>query len=125
MINVKHRGGFSKTESFLKRNGKLNVDGILERYGQDGLILLRENTPKDTGRTSASWSYKVEDYSDGKRIVWSNSNINDGVNVAILIQYGHGTNHGAYVRGVDYINPSIQPLFTQMANDIWEEVVGK
>lgn len=93
-------------------------------YGQAGVEALASATPKDTGTTAASWTYKVvKPFLGTARIEWHNTNINKGVPIAVIIQYGHGTGSGAYVEGVDYINPAIKPVFNDIANHIWEEVV--
>ena len=122
MIKFVHRGSFKNTEAFLKRNEKMEVLSILRRYGQEGVEALRESTPKDSGETANSWSYEIRETSQGYRIYWSNSNINKGVPIAILIQFGHGTGTGGYVEGRDYINPAIQPIFDKIADDAWKEV---
>lgn len=122
MIKFVHRGSFKNTEAFLKRNEKMEVLSILRRYGQEGVEALRESTPKDSGETANSWSYEIRETSQGYRIYWSNSNVNKGVPIAILIQFGHGTGTGGYVEGRDYINPAIQPIFDKIADDAWKEV---
>ena len=91
-------------------------------YGQRGVNALAAATPKDTGLTAASWYYEVERTDNDLAIYWKNSNTNNGVNIAVILQYGHGTNGGGYVRGIDYINPALRPIFEEIANDVWEEV---
>lgn len=122
MIKFVHKGSFKNTETFLKRNEKMEVLSILQKYGQEGVEALRESTPKDSGETANSWSYEIRETSQGYQIYWSNSNINKGVPIAILIQFGHGTGTGGYVEGRDYINPAIQPIFDKIADDAWREV---
>lgn len=95
---------------------------MLEPYALDGVIALTESTPVDTGETAKSWGYKIENDNGVARITWTNDNINHGVQIAILIQYGHATGTGGYVQGRDYINPAMQPLFDKMADEIWREV---
>ena len=90
----------------------------LDQYGRRGVDALSAATPSDTGTTAASWSYDIQETSSGVTINWYNSNINDGVNIAIIIQYGHGTGTGGYVQGRDYINPALQPLFDQMSEAV-------
>lgn len=102
---------------------KRDARRILNKYGQKGVDLLRQATPKRTGKTAASWSYEISETKGRYEIVWLNSNINKGVNIALIIQYGHGTRQGAYVKGVDYINPVLQDVFEEMAEDLWKEVV--
>lgn len=122
MITVKHSGSFKRTEKFLKKMSRSDFRAALEAYGEAGVQALAEATPKDSGETAASWSYEIRPVENGVKIYWKNSNVNDGVNVAILIQYGHGTRQGAYVEGIDYINPAIQPVIDKLSKAIWEEV---
>lgn len=123
MITIKHTGNFNNTERFLNRAKLLKLRDILERYGKDGVTALSVATPKDTGETSRSWSYEVRVTNKGYRIEWFNTNENDGVIIAILIQYGHGTRNGTYIQGIDYINPAMKPVFDRIANAVWEEVL--
>ena len=124
MIKVKQKGDFSKSTKFLK---KMSTDWYIDRmnhYGQLGVEALQSATPKDSGRTAESWYYEIENRRDGCSIVWSNRNTNDGVNIAIILQYGHGTGTGGFVQGRDYINPAIQPIFDRIAESAWKEVVN-
>ena len=122
MIKFSMKGSFNKTFAFLKRNRKLDIKDF-EKFGQMGVEALREATPKDTGLTADSWYYEITN-SDGKlTIQWLNSNvIDEWCNVAIILQYGHATGTGGYVEGIDYINPSLRPVFDQIAKHAWEEV---
>lgn len=95
---------------------------ILENYGAQGVAALSAATPVDSGKTANSWSYKVDIQSDHASIYFENSNINDGVNIAVILQYGHGTGTGGYVAGRDYINPALQPVFDNIADAAWKEV---
>lgn len=122
MLKFKSTGGFKNTEKFFKRIGSGDYFKGLEYYGEAGVTALMEATPKDTGKTAASWSYSIDKTKNGIEIVWKNSNINDGVNVAMIIQYGHATPSGYYVEGVDYINPALRPLFELMGKKVFEEV---
>lgn len=115
-------GDFSKTMKFLNRLQNKDYLSILSAYGQRGVEALREATPKDTGKTADSWYYEIKQDRDRATISWSNRNINDGVNVALILQYGHGTGTGGYVQGIDYINPAIKPVFDALAEDCWKEV---
>lgn len=124
MISVQQKGDFSRIEKFLSKMKTRYAKALLERYGQRGVSLLADATPKDSGKTAASWSYKIEMSSGRYSIVWTNSNVNKGVNIAIIIQYGHGTRRGGYVKGVDYINPATQKVFEEMAEELWKEVVS-
>lgn len=124
MIKVKQRGGFDKTEKFLKKAFGRNYVDVLEKYAQQGLSALSAGTPVRTGLTSASWSYEIIQNESGISVIWNNSNVQNGVNIALIIQYGHGTRNGGYVRGVDYINPALKPIFEKMAESAWKEVTG-
>ncbi len=124
MIVIKQKGDFKKTEEFLNRAQQVKLAQVLQHYGQRGVFALSQATPKDTGKTAESWSYEVTVGSGESKITWSNSNVNKGVNIAILLQYGHGTRNGGYVKGRDYINPAIQPIFDEIANTAWKEVIG-
>jgi hypothetical protein len=120
MIKIKTTGDFKNTERFFEKSKKLSprFRQIMERYGQQGVDALQKATPKDSGNTADSWSYSIEDWG----LSFSNSNINNGVPVAILIQYGHATRNGGYVPGQDYINPALQPIFDQIVKDLDKEV---
>lgn len=122
MITFEGKGDFRKTNSFLERLLEIGNLGLLDRYGREGIRLLSEATPKDTGLASSSWSYEVTRDKTGATITWRNSDVEGGCNVAILIQYGHGVKGGGFVQGRDFINPAMQPLFDEMADAIWKEV---
>ena len=122
IIVFKQKSNFKKTRKFLKRCSNLQLDDLLDQYGKEGVEALARATPKDTGKTAASWNYAVHK-SDGRiTITWSNSNIVDGVPIAVILQYGHGTRNGGYVEGVDYINPAMRPIFERIAQRAWGEV---
>lgn len=123
-ITFRHKGDFSKTEKFFNALLKLDYINVLERYGKAGVSALASATPKDDGTTASSWNYEITNNRKEMSIVFTNSNINNGVNIAIILQYGHGTRNGGYVAGRDYINPAIQPIFDKMANDAWEEITN-
>lgn len=122
MIKFVHKGDFKKTEEFLKRNKDLDINAILNAYGRKGVEALSENTPKDSGKTAGAWSYEIVKTRKGCSIYWRNANVNQGIPIAILIQYGHGTGTGGYVEGRDFINPAIQPVFDEIADEVWKEV---
>lgn len=122
MIKVKQKGDFKNTEKFFNWVVKRKYLNFFNRVGELGLKALQDATPKDTGKTAASWSYSVQEDDQGMSITWTNSNVNEGANIAILIQYGHGTGTGAYVQGIDYINPALKPVFDAFANKIEVEV---
>lgn len=122
MIVVKHSGNFDKTEKFLKKMSKGDIFKSLDRYGQKGVSALAAATPRDSGKTASSWSYEVQMGSGSYSIIWSNDNTNKGVNIAVILQYGHGTRNGGFVQGRDYINPAMRPIFDQIAEESWKEV---
>lgn len=124
MIKIRQRGEFAKTEKFLKKSFGKNYRGVLEKYAQQGVESLSAFTPLESGLTASSWGYEIIQNEDGISIVWYNSNVNKGVNIALILQYGHGTRNGGYVQGVDYINPALRPIFEKMADAAWKEVTG-
>lgn len=124
MIVFRHRGDFNKTEKFLKRAKKNDFYKNLDRYGRQGVAALASATPIDSGLTASSWDYEIREGRNSVNIYWTNSNVNDGVPIAVIIQYGHGTGTGGYVQGRDYINPAIRPIFDRIANNVWKEVIS-
>lgn len=122
VIIFRQKGDWKKTRKFLKRCSDLDLDDVLNLYGQEGVDALAKATPKDTGKTAASWSYEVTKGRESIAITWRNSNIVDGVPIAVILQYGHGTRNGGYVEGVDYINPAMRPVFERIAARAWGEV---
>lgn len=121
-IVFKHKGDLKKTTKFLERTLKGDYLKDLDKFGREGVAALALATPVDTGKTAESWDYRIEKTNYGTKIIWTNSNVNNGVNIAIILQYGHGTNHGGYVQGRDYINPAIRPIFDKIADNAWKEV---
>lgn len=125
-ISIRMRGDFSKTEKFFNRLRRGTPEELLHKYGQRGVAALMTATPVDTGLTASSWYYDIVRTSNGLRLEFKNSNIqNEYAVIAILLQYGHATGTGGWVEGRDYINPALQPLFDELAKDAWEEVIGK
>lgn len=122
MFTLKATGDFRKSRNFLERLIRQDYYSILDKYGQMGVEALSAATPVQTGRTASSWQYEIEKSKSGATIIWSNNNINEGVNIALILQYGHGTGTGAYVQGIDYINPAMAPLFNELADNVWKEV---
>ena len=126
MISYKVKGDFNNTENFFKRiKNKIYMNRLLNKYGQLGVEYLAANTPKRSGKTANSWNYEIEEKDGDYTIYWTNSNTNKNVNIALILQYGHGTGTGGYVRGIDYVNPAIRPIFENFADDIWKEVTSK
>lgn len=124
MLSVTQNGGLSKTNRFLKGMKDAQVDRVLNHFGQLGVRSLSANTPVDTGLTASSWDYVIEKSNGKLTLSWINRNVNRGVNIAVIIQTGHGTRNGGYVVGRDYINPSLRPLFDQMSKDIYKAVMA-
>lgn len=122
MISFRQKGDFKKLNSYLERLEEVIKFGKLNKYGERGVSALASATPVDTGLTASSWQYSINREKDSVSISFENTNINNGVSIAILLQYGHGTRNGGYVQGRDYINPAIQPLFDQIAEEAWKEV---
>lgn len=122
MISIKQKGDYSKVIRYLERVKKgVNIRS-LEKYGRRGVEALSANTPVRTGLTAASWYYEIEDKRGTVELRFCNSNIQNGVPIAIILQYGHGTRNGGWVEGRDYINPALQPIFEEMAQEAWKEV---
>lgn len=122
MLNFRHKGDFSKTTSFMVRaKDSINIRD-LDCYGREGVAALASATPVDTGTTANSWYYQIERKKGSITISFCNSNIQNGVPIAIILQYGHGTRNGGWVQGRDYINPAIRPVLDKIAKNAWEEV---
>lgn len=122
MISFSQTGDFSKTTKFLEKAKEITRSSTFDKYGRLGVEALAAATPKDTGLTAASWSYEIERSGDEVKINWLNSNSNNGVVIAVILQYGHGTGTGGYVKGTDYINPAMKNIFENLLNDLWKEV---
>ena len=122
MIRFRQKGDFSKLTSFLERAKEAIKLGDLDKYGREGVAALSSATPVRTGLTANSWYYEIERQNGSVSITFNNSNVNKGVPIAIILQYGHGTRNGGWVQGRDYINPAIQPVFDRIAKEAWEEV---
>ena len=121
-IDFKQKGDFSKLSQYLTGLKKNTLDSVLERYGNEGVAALASATPVDSGLTANSWYYEIEKSGNRTTIHFCNSNIQNGVPIAIVLQYGHATRNGGWVAGRDYINPAIQPIFDKMADSAWKEV---
>lgn len=124
MIKIKHKGNFNHIERFFRLAPKAVAHEILNKYGREGVEALASATPIESGETAVSWDYEIVSNGSGYSIYWTNSNINKGVNIAIILQYGHGTGTGGYVSGIDYINPAIAPIFERFAEMAWREVMS-
>ena len=124
MVTFKHHGDFRKTKRFLKRASDNKILQKLDQYGREGVAALSAATPAESGKTASSWYYEIRRSGGSYSIHWNNSNVVDGVNIAVIIQYGHGTGTGGYVAGRDYINPAIRPIFDKIAENVWKEVTS-
>lgn len=122
MIIIKHQGNFDKTYKFLTNIRKRQYYKILSEYGRKGVKSLEAATPVDTGLTASSWGYEVKVKNTGATITWTNSNVNKGVPIALVIQYGHMLPQGVWIDGIDYINPALKPIFNEMADKVWKEI---
>ena len=122
MITFKHKGDFSKADKFLKKVKNAARIGDLDKYGQEGVDALSFATPVETGTTANSWRYEIVRKDGSVSINFLNTNIQNGVPIAIILQYGHATRNGGWVEGRDYINPAIQPIFDRIAENAWREV---
>lgn len=123
MIRLESKGDWAQTKSWFRRVGRNDyIRQVLEHYASKGVAALASATPARSGLTAASWSSEVRVGSGTSEIIWTNSNVNNGVNIAVILQYGHGTGTGGYVAGEDYINPAIKPVMDQIATDILKAV---
>ena len=125
MISFRHKGNFSKLTRYLEKAKESVHVGTLDKYGKAGVDALASATPVDTGLTAASWYYEISRGKDSVTITFNNSNFQNGVPIAIILQYGHGTGTGGWVEGRDYINPAIRPIFDKLVKEAWEEVTKK
>lgn len=124
MIVLSSKGDFSKATRYFERLKETAKLGVLDKYGRDGVAALSSATPVETGLTANSWTYKIQLSESSASIEFHNSNINNGVPIAIILQYGHGTGTGGWVEGRDYINPAIRPVFDKIVEDLWKEVTN-
>lgn len=122
MIVFRQTGDFKKTEKFFRKISKGDFFQALDAFGRKGVEALASATPVNSGKTADSWDYEIHRSNGRISIYWTNSNVNDGVNIAVILQYGHGTRNGGYVQGRDYINPAIRPIFDKIADDAWREI---
>lgn len=124
MISATSHGSFDKTNKFLQTMKSETIFNALDRYGRMGVDALSRATPVDTGETAQSWGYQVAHKKGFHSISWFNTHEEDGVNIAVIIQYGHGTGTGGFIHGIDYINPAIRPIFDKIVDDIWRQVTN-
>ena len=122
MITIESQGEWKLTRNWFDKMTKLDLALIMNQFGKEGVSALAAATPSRSGLTSKSWNYEVTRKGNNWKITWTNSNVNKGANIAVLVQYGHGTRNGGYVVGRDYINPAIRPVFDKIAQKAWKEV---
>lgn len=122
MIKITQKGDFSKTERFFNRLLRKNYLNIIADYANRGIEALKQATPENTGKTADSWSYEIVKGKGKTTLYFTNSNVQNGCNVAILLIYGHGTRNGGYVQGNDFVTPALRPIFQDLADKIWREV---
>ena len=122
MITFRHKGNFNKLTVFLEKADRTARLKDLDKYGREGVAALASATPVDTGLTASSWYYEIKRQNGVVALNFCNSNVNNGIPIAIILQYGHGTRNGGWVEGRDYINPAIQPIFDKIADEAWKEV---
>ena len=124
MIKIIQKGDFKKSITYMEKLKEAIRLNTFDKYGREGVNALSSATPVDSGETASSWYYKIERTKNTISIAFYNSNVNKGVSIAIILQYGHGTGTGGWVEGRDYINPAIQPIFDKMAEEAWKEVTN-
>lgn len=122
MISFRQKGDFKKLSGYLERAKEAVHVGNLDRFGREGVAALSAATPKDTGDTANSWKYEIRRTKTTVSLTFSNTNIQNGVPIAIILQYGHAARNGRWIEGIDYINPALKPIFERIANEVWEEV---
>lgn len=122
MFRFTSKGDYSKASRYFNRMLEASKMQILEKYGNKGVAALASATPVDSGLTASSWYYRIEINGNKTGIYFLNSNVNKGVQIAVILQYGHGTGTGGWVEGRDYINPAIQPIFDEIVEAAWREV---
>lgn len=124
MLTITQSGDFKKTEALLAKMAKPNLSALLNKYGQMGVSALSNATPASTGRAAESWGYIVETSARESRITWTNTDIENGFPVVVMLQYGHGTGTGGYVQGRDFINPALKPIMDKLADEVWKAVTS-
>ena len=122
LITVKHKGSFTKAERFFNRALRMDYLNVLEKYGQKGVEALRNATPKSSGKTAAAWDFGFEKENGKITLYWTNSHEENGLNIAILLIYGHGLQNGGYVEGNDFVSPAVKSIFEDIADQCWKEV---
>lgn len=122
IMTFESKHDFSKLKHWLEKSKNPELMDILNKYGELGVEALRQATPEDTGKTASCWTYSVDISTGRAKLSFDNTNENNGVKIAILLQYGHGTRNGGWVEGQDYINPALKPIFDELEHNAWEEI---
>ena len=125
MITCTVKGDFKRLKNFLRRNRQMEIESLLKQYAEEGVEALRSATPVVTGKTAESWKYEIVKEHNKYSINWMNTNVNNGVSIAVILDYGHGTGWGGYVQGRHYISPAIRPIFDKIADNAWKEVTKR
>ena len=123
MLKIRTKGKLNNTHKFLNKASKQDFFQCLDVYGAKGVQALSNSTPVDTGYTASCWKYKIHEYKHHIALEWYNTNVVNGCPIAIVLQYGHGTRNGGYVEGIDYINPALKPIFDEIADSVWKELI--
>lgn len=123
MVRFSNKGDFSRFQRFCNHLLRRDYLNILEKYGKAGVEALSSATPVDSGLTASSWGFEIKDEKGKVTIYWTNDHVEHGVNIAVILQYGHGTRNGGYVSGIDYINPAMRPIFDHIAQSAWREAI--
>jgi len=123
MIEMKFNADFDMSK-WLTQVKDRKLRNVLASARDRRAAALRANTPVRTGKTAASWQYKIKQTKRGVKIVWFNTNIVSKVPIAIVLQYGHGTRQGGYVQGKDYINPAMKPIFDEIDRMVGRAING-
>ena len=122
LVKIERQGDFRKLNSFLERAREAFNIGVLDKYGKQGVKALSEATPEESGKTANLWNYKITRQGNSIILSWTNDNVVDGANIALLLQYGHATRSGSWVEGIDYINPALRPIFEEIKSEILKEI---
>lgn len=122
-IELKVRGSFQNVQNWLNRLGADEHYMAIDKLAQRGVDALASATPKDTGVTAASWTYRIKMDRGAVSITFLNYNkTKTGIPIVILLDYGHSTGNGGYVKGKRFIDPTIQPIMDEIAESVWAEI---
>lgn len=122
VIRFKQHGNWDKTTDYLNRTSMITDKVFLDKVATDGLEELRKATPKKTGILSSDWGYELVRRGKGYGILYTNSNVVNGVNIAILVDNGHMSKTGTWVSGQHFLDDAIQKVYEKIMNEIWKEL---